>query len=80
MAAIQDKSSDFYRQFKAIVCGLDSIGARRWINAKVIELATSADPHFALLIDGGTEGLPSSRRFCLYFLCLTVSFLLGKKR
>ncbi|KAL8870489.1 MAG: hypothetical protein Q9198_007616, partial [Flavoplaca austrocitrina] len=30
---IQDKDEDFYMQFKIVICGLDSIEARRWINA-----------------------------------------------
>ena len=32
---IQDKCEDFYMQFHLIVCGLDSIVARRWINGFV---------------------------------------------
>ena len=32
---IQDKDEDFYTQFHLIVCGLDSIVARRWINGFV---------------------------------------------
>ena len=30
---IQDKDADWYRQFQVIVMGLDSIDARRWLNA-----------------------------------------------
>lgn len=30
---IQDKDEDWYRQFQLIICGLDSIDARRWINS-----------------------------------------------
>lgn len=37
-AKIQDFSSEFYSQFSVIVCGLDSVEARRWINAKVVAL------------------------------------------
>lgn len=29
---IKDQDDSFYRQFNAIICGLDSIDARRWIN------------------------------------------------
>ena len=32
---IQDFDEDFYLQFHLIVCGLDSIVARRWINGMV---------------------------------------------
>uniref|UniRef100_A0A914YYT3 NEDD8-activating enzyme E1 catalytic subunit n=1 Tax=Panagrolaimus superbus TaxID=310955 RepID=A0A914YYT3_9BILA len=30
---IQDKDLNFYRQFSIVICGLDSIVARRWLNA-----------------------------------------------
>jgi len=54
---IQDKDEDYYMQFMMIICGLDSIEARRWINATLVgmvdqENADSLKP----LIDGGTEG------------------------
>ncbi|KAI1732246.1 thiF family domain-containing protein [Ditylenchus destructor] len=32
---IQDKDVSFYRKFDIIICGLDSITARRWLNAVV---------------------------------------------
>lgn len=35
---IQDYDSDFYQQFHIIVCGLDSIVARRWINGMLLSL------------------------------------------
>ena len=35
---IEDKDSDFYRQFSIIVSGLDSVQARRWINSMVVSL------------------------------------------
>ncbi|KFB44439.1 hypothetical protein ZHAS_00012224 [Anopheles sinensis] len=35
---IQDFDSSFYRQFHIIVCGLDSIVARRWINGMLISM------------------------------------------
>ncbi len=54
---IQDKDEDYYQQFNMVVCGLDSVEARRWINATLVgmvdsERADSLKP----LIDGGTEG------------------------
>lgn len=36
---IEDQPDDFYRQFHVIVMGVDSISARRWMNAKVADLA-----------------------------------------
>mmetsp|Transcript_68012 Transcript_68012/g.134824 ORF Transcript_68012/g.134824 Transcript_68012/m.134824 type:complete len:219 (-) Transcript_68012:1073-1729(-) len=35
---IQDKDADWYRQFQVIVMGLDSIEARRWLNAMAVSL------------------------------------------
>jgi ubiquitin-activating enzyme E1 C len=55
---IQDKDEDYYMQFKIIICGLDSIEARRWINATLIGMVDPEDPEsLKPLIDGGTEGI-----------------------
>ncbi|CAI8022419.1 NEDD8-activating enzyme E1 catalytic subunit [Geodia barretti] len=40
-AKIQDFDMDFYKQFHIIVCGLDSIVARRWINGMVLGLLST---------------------------------------
>jgi NEDD8-activating enzyme E1 len=65
---IEEKGDDFYRSFHMILLGLDSVYARRWMNAKVSAIAerdvdedgqyriTEATP----LIDGGTEGYSGS--------------------
>ncbi|KAI1963470.1 NEDD8 activating enzyme [Ophidiomyces ophidiicola] len=54
---IQDKDEDYYMQFKLVVCGLDSIEARRWINATLVGMVDSENPEsLKPLIDGGTEG------------------------
>lgn len=54
---IQDKDEDYYMQFKIIICGLDSIEARRWINATLIGMVDPDDMEsLKPLIDGGTEG------------------------
>jgi ubiquitin-activating enzyme E1 C len=37
---IQDKDASWYRQFQVVVMGLDSIEARRWLNAMVCSLVT----------------------------------------
>jgi len=37
-AKIQDFDGDFYSQFHIVVCGLDSIVARRWINGMLVSL------------------------------------------
>ena len=42
-AKIQDFDSTFYSQFHVVVCGLDSIVARRWINGMLISLLSYND-------------------------------------
>lgn len=70
-AKIQDFDEDFYRQFHIIVCGLDSIVARRWINGMIISLLQfeddgSLDQSTVIpIIDGGTEGFKGSARVIL---------------
>lgn len=55
--AIQDKDQSYYEQFKMVVCGLDSIEARRWINAMLIDMVDPDDMEsLKPLVDGGTEG------------------------
>jgi ubiquitin-activating enzyme E1 C len=49
-------------QFKIVICGLDSIEARRWINSTLIGMVDPEDPEsLKPLIDGGTEGTFSTR-------------------
>uniref|UniRef100_A0A3B3YT13 NEDD8-activating enzyme E1 catalytic subunit n=1 Tax=Poecilia mexicana TaxID=48701 RepID=A0A3B3YT13_9TELE len=67
---IQDFDDSFYRQFHIIVCGLDSIIARRWINGMLISLLSYEDgvldPSSIIpLIDGGTEGFKGNARVIL---------------
>ena len=59
---IQDKDEDYYMQFRFVICGLDSIEARRWINATLVGMVDE-DSMDSLkpLIDGGTEGEDSRR-------------------
>jgi len=45
-------------QFQMVVCGLDSIEARRWINSTLVNLVDEENPEsLKPLVDGGTEGL-----------------------
>ncbi|KAJ5173077.1 NEDD8-activating enzyme E1 catalytic subunit [Penicillium capsulatum] len=63
---IQDKDEDYYMQFKIIICGLDSIEARRWINATLIGMVDPEDMEsLKPLIDGGTEGFKGQARVIL---------------
>lgn len=44
-------------QFTLIICGLDSVEARRWINATLVNMVDPENPQsLKPLIDGGTEG------------------------
>ncbi|CAO3679538.1 unnamed protein product [Umbelopsis vinacea] len=54
---IQDKDEEYYSQFQIVICGLDSIEARRWINAMLVNLVDDESPESLIpMIDGGTEG------------------------
>eukprot|EP00051_Salpingoeca_urceolata_P028007 m.484447 g.484447 ORF g.484447 m.484447 type:complete len:450 (+) comp23352_c0_seq1:139-1488(+) len=68
---IQEFGEDFYRSFTMVVCGLDSILARRWINGMLVDLlrydqSGELDPASIVpLIDGGTEGFKGNARVIL---------------
>lgn len=63
---IQDKDEDYYMQFNIVICGLDSIEARRWINATLVGMIDMGNPDsLKPLIDGGTEGFKGQSRVIL---------------
>ena len=68
---IQDYDASFYKQFHIIVCGLDSILARRWINGMLISLLEydedgNLDQSSIIpLVDGGTEAFKGNARVVL---------------
>lgn len=63
---IQDFDEDFYMQFTLVICGLDSIEARRWINATLVDMVSDESPEsLKPLIDGGTEGFKGQARVIL---------------
>ena len=45
---IQDKDEDYYMQFNLIICGLDSVEARRWINATLVNMVDSDNPETSI--------------------------------
>ena len=50
-------------QFNLVICGLDSVEARRWINATLVNMVDPEVPEsLKPLIDGGTEGLSVRQR------------------
>ena len=53
---IQDFDDEFYKQFSVVIGGLDSIKARNWISAKLVEIARTTNDQVQIpYIDGGTE-------------------------
>ncbi|PLW46469.1 hypothetical protein PCASD_06302 [Puccinia coronata f. sp. avenae] len=63
---IQDKDEAFYMMFNLVICGLDSVQARRWINATMVNLVDPENPDsLKPLIDGGTEGFKGQSRVIL---------------
>ncbi|CAI5446694.1 unnamed protein product [Caenorhabditis angaria] len=66
---IEEKCAEFYRKFNLVICGLDSIAARRWINSMLCDLARFEDDGKTVdlqtvipMIDGGTEGFKGNAR------------------
>jgi len=68
---IQDKDEDFYRSFHIVIAGLDSIEARRWLNATLMNLVKLDENGTIVpgtnipMIDGGTEGFKGQVRVIL---------------
>jgi molybdopterin/thiamine biosynthesis adenylyltransferase len=53
----REKDEEYYLQFNLVVCGLDSVEARCWINATLVNLVDPEKPEsLKPLFDGGTEG------------------------
>lgn len=62
---IQDYDEEFFREFHIVVCGLDSIVARRWINGMLVSMLNYEDGvldqnSVIPLVDGGE--LDSTKR------------------
>jgi len=71
---IQDKDEAYYKQFGLVVCGLDSIEARRWINATLVGMVDDDDEDsLKPLIDGGTEGMIHSMPALRYLTSMQAS-------
>jgi len=78
---IQDKEPSWYKQFQVIVMGLDSIEARRWLNAMVCSLVDfemdggvrkPALETVIPMVDGGTEGFAGHVR--VIYPCISGCF------
>jgi ubiquitin-activating enzyme E1 C len=68
---LKDKPASWYAHFQCILVGLDSVEARRWLNAMIcglVELDEDGDPDPSTIIpmvDGGTEGFRGQARLIL---------------
>lgn len=62
---IQDKPLEYYRTFDVVICGLDSVEARRWINATLVSFVDETLAGLIPMIDGGTEGFRGQLRVIL---------------
>ena len=52
--------------FNIVICGLDSVEARRWINGTLYNMVDDDNPEsLKPLIDGGTEGFKGQSRVIL---------------
>ncbi|KAH7816985.1 putative ubiquitin-activating enzyme E1 C [Monocercomonoides exilis] len=60
---IKDKPITFYHQFDMVISGLDSVDARRWMNATLVDIAR--DGQIIPFIDGGSEGFSGQVRVIL---------------
>jgi NEDD8-activating enzyme E1 len=74
---IQDFDEDFYMQFTLVICGLDSIEARRWINATLVDMVSDSPESLKPLIDGGTEGFKGQARVILPTISSCIECQLG---
>ncbi|KAK9368545.1 hypothetical protein V1509DRAFT_623226 [Lipomyces kononenkoae] len=81
---IQDKDEAYYSEFGIVICGLDSVEARRWINATLVNMVDMNNPEsLKPLIDGGTEGFKGQSRVILPTItsCYECSLeMLGKQQ
>lgn len=63
---IQDFDKKFYESFNLIICGLDSIEARRWMNSTIYQIYDPERFETTIpLIDGGTEGFKGQSRIII---------------
>lgn len=65
---MQDKPQQFYQKFHVVICGLDSVPARRWINSTLFNMVSKDDDGnldldtLIPMIDAGTEGFKGHTR------------------
>jgi ubiquitin-activating enzyme E1 C len=68
LGKMQDKPEEYYQKFHVVICGLDSVPARRWINSTLVGLLTEDEDGnvdmdtIIPMIDAGTEGFKGHTR------------------
>lgn len=67
VSAIEMLPDSFFEQFQIVVCGLDSVFARRFINSKIVGMClNNSDPtSLRPIIDGGSQGFKGQCRVIL---------------
>ncbi len=81
LGKMQDKPEEYYQKFHVVICGLDSVPARRWINSTLVGLLAEDDEGnvdmdtIIPMIDAGTEGFKGHTRVIFPGItsCLEVS-------
>jgi ubiquitin-activating enzyme E1 C len=67
LGKIQDKGPEFYKQFNIVICGVDNVGARRWINSYLHSLLEYDNEDDADM-EGGEESAPVVNPASVVFL------------
>ena len=68
LGKMQDKPEEYYQKFHVVICGLDSVPARRWINSTLVSLLAEDEEGgvdldtVVPMIDAGTEGFKGHTR------------------
>ncbi|KAF8265931.1 hypothetical protein EI94DRAFT_1854042 [Lactarius quietus] len=62
---IHDKNDEYYLQFYLVICGLDSVEARRWINATLVNLVDLENPESLKPLMTVEEGFKGQARVIL---------------
>ncbi|EEB05854.1 NEDD8 activating enzyme [Schizosaccharomyces japonicus yFS275] len=66
VSKVQDIPMDQLYTYGLVICGLDSVEARRWVNATLVSMVDDDDPQsLKALIDGGCEGFRGQARVIL---------------
>jgi hypothetical protein len=71
MGKMQDKPLGYYQKFHAVICGLDSVPARRWINSTLVDAVQKSDDG-EVNVRGVFSSTSHSRCLSTVLCCLVV--------